>query len=59
MVNEKLRFFLCRLVIPVLRVIINRIENEVKQSPNPYDDLAMDIVKTVIQFIEEYLCKSE
>lgn len=42
-----------------MKTILNRVEQEVKESPNPYDDLALDIAKTVIQFIEEFVCKSE
>lgn len=57
--SPKMRFILCRFVLPVMKTILNRVEQEVKESPNPYDDLALDIAKTVIQFIEEFVCKSE
>lgn len=55
-INPLTRLLICNLGLPIAKVIVSRIENEVKKSPNPYDDIAIDVVKQVLQFVEMYIC---
>ena len=54
--NPKVRFVLCQVVIPVAKVLISQLEDEVRESPNPYDDVALEVARVLIRFAEENLC---
>ncbi len=56
-VSPLVKVLICNLAIPIVEVIINRIESKVKDTPNEYDDIGLDVVRQVLLFVKVYLCE--
>jgi len=56
--DPKVRWLLCEMAIPVAKIVIAQVEDEVRESRTPYDDLALEIVEILLNWAETNLCGS-
>jgi len=56
-VDARLRLIICYFVIPAIKLIVRHIEPEIKQSKNPYDDMALELIKLFIDRVSVLICE--
>ena len=54
--DERTKLVVCKLGIPIARAVINQLKDEIAESKTKYDDLALEIVETILDFVETEVC---
>jgi len=55
--SEAVRRAVCLFVLPVLPFVIKRLRDEVEKTKNEWDDLGVELLNAVYEWLRLYVCK--